>query len=117
MGLVDIINKAIAGPITKIAGPLRAELLHTPITGSSVSGPTYGSPVPRKALIEYGSEQVASLDGTVHVSNAHFTFFEKFTLTEGDILTLNGRDMTVVKVAGLLDPNGVPYLPEAYTGQ
>lgn len=117
MALTDAIRGLIAGPVVSIAGPFRADISITPQTGRTASGPTYGTPYPSKAMVENVSEQVASLDGTVKVSSAKFTFFEQIDIKEGDRITLNGVTTAVVKVGGLLDETGKPYLPEAWTGK
>lgn len=116
MGLPDIIRSAVA-TVERIAGPLRATVLHSSVTGRNTYGPTYGTPAPQLALIEQVGETVASADGTERLSTSKFTFFEPLVIHEGDRLTLNGVTTTVIKVGGLLDPDGAPYLPEAWTGK
>lgn len=117
MGLPDIIRGLIAGPVTSVTGGLRTQVVHTPMTGRGTYGPTYGSPVTRLALVEHVGQVVASADGTEKLSTAKFTFYEQITINEGDRLTVNGVTTTVVKVGGLLDETGKPYLPEAWTGK
>jgi hypothetical protein len=112
-----LIKKLVGGVATDLTDSLRTEIQHVPQTGSGRYGPEYGEPVLREALIIAKSETVASADGTEKVSSSHFTFFEQFTLKEGDRFILNGVTMNVIKVGGLLDPDGVPYIPEAWTGK
>lgn len=116
MGLPDIIRSAIA-TVEGIAGPLRATVLLTSVTGRTAYGPTYGDPVEQLALVEQVGETVASADGTEKLSTSKFTFFEPLEIHEGDRLAVNGVTTTVIKVGGLLDPDGVPYMPEAWTGK
>lgn len=116
MALPDLIKSLIAGPITKVFGPFRAEVLVASMIDQGETGPVHDTPVPRLALVDLTSEQVMSQDGTVSVSKAKFTFFEAFGIKEGDEITLNGKVSRVVKVGGLLDPDGEPYIPEAWTG-
>jgi hypothetical protein len=117
MGLPDLVRSMISGPVTSIAGPFRTTILHIPQTGRGTYGPTYGDPVPRLALVEQVSETVTSADGTDKVSTSKFTFFEPVPIKEGDRITLNGVTTNVVKVGGLLDETGKPYVPEAWTGK
>jgi hypothetical protein len=117
MSLPDLVRSLIAGPVVSLAGPFRVTISITPMTGRSTYGPTYGTPFSADALVENSSESIASADGTVKVSTAKFTFFEQLEIHEGDRITLNGVTTTVVKVAGLLDETGAPYLPEAWTGK
>lgn len=116
MGLPDLIRSAV-GTAERVAGPLRATVQHTAITGRDAYGPTYGAPMPRLFLVEAVGEVVASADGTQKLSASKFTALEPLTIHEGDRLTLNGVTTTVIKVGGLLDPDGVPYMPEAWTGK
>lgn len=118
MAFTDLIRSLIAGPVVSIAGPLRTTVGHTAMTGRGAYGPTYeATPTEREAIVENVSELVTSADGTQKISTAKFTFFEQIPIKEGDRLTLNGVTTNVVKVAGLLDETGVPYLPEAWTGK
>lgn len=117
MGLPDLVKRVISGPVTSIAGPFRAWTTITPMTGRGTKGPIYGTPFRKKALVEEVSQTVTSQDGTEKISTSHFTYFEQFTLNEGDRITLNGIQTNVIKVGGLLDPDGKPYLPEAWTGK
>lgn len=116
MGLPDIIRNAVA-TVERVAGPLRAEVFLTRVTGRNAYGPTYGAPVAQVALVEAVGEVVASADGTQKVSASKFTFFEPIAIHEGDRLTVNAVTTTVIKVGGVLDPDGVPYMPEAWTGK
>jgi hypothetical protein len=116
MGLPDLIRRALA-TAEAVAGPLRATVLHTPLTGRGTYGPTYGTPVDRLFLVEAVGQVVASADGTQHVSSSKFTALDPFPMSEGDRLTLNGVTATVIKVGGLLDPDGQPYAPQAWTGK
>lgn len=117
MSLPDLIRSLIAGPVEGIAGQFRATITITPLTGSGMYGPTYGSPFSAEAIVENVSELVASASGTNRVSAAKFTFLERMTIAEGDRITLNGVTTVVIKVAGPLDETGVPYAPEAWTGK
>jgi hypothetical protein len=118
MALSDLIKSLIAGPVTSIAGPLRTPIIHTSLTGTGTYGPIYSdTPVNRTALVEYMSKVVTDSQGNTHVSTAKFTFFEQFVIQEGDLIELNGVTSTIVAVSGLLDPDGLPYLPEAFTGK
>lgn len=117
MGLPELIRGAVE-TVERVAGPLRVAITHTPVTGRTATGPVYGSPIAREALVEWVNESVASQDGTEHLSAAKFTFFESLTIQERDRLTVNGVTANVVKVGGLLDPaTGQPYLPQAWTGK
>lgn len=80
-------------------------------------GPTYGTPFDAQAIVENVSENVASSGGTQRVSSAKFTFLEAIEIHEGDKITLNGVTTAVIKVAGPLDENGDPYVPEAWVGK
>jgi hypothetical protein len=117
MGLPDLVQGLIAGPALALAGPFRATIGHIALTGRGMYGPTYGTEVPREAIVEMVSETVTAEDGTEHLSAAKFTFLEREPVNEGDRIVLNGVTTTVVKVAGLLDPTNLPYLPEAWTGK
>ncbi len=116
MSLPDVVKALIAGPITTVLGPFRAEVLVAPMVDQGETGPIHDTPVPRLALVELLSEEVMSQDGTVSVSKAKFTFFDEFGIKEGDEITLNGKVSRVVKIGGTLDPDGKPYVPEAWTG-
>jgi len=116
MGLPDIIRRAVA-TVEGIAGPLRARVLLPRVTGRNAYGPTYGTPEPQLAMVEQVGQTVASQDGTEKLSTSKFTFFEPVVIHEGDRLTLNGVTTTVIKVEGLLDPDGVPYMAVALTGK
>jgi len=117
VALSDTIRAAIAGPVVKIAGPLRTAITITPRTGRDIHGPTYGTPRAAKALVENTSMMVTAADGTQKLSTAKFTFFEREVIAEGDRITLNGVTTNVVKIGGLLDETGIPYLPQAWTGK
>lgn len=117
MALPDVIRGAVA-TIERVAGPLRVDITHTPITGRTATGPTYGTPVARKAFVEFVGESVTSADGTEHVSSAKFTFFEPLAIAERERLTLDGVVMNVVKVDGVIDPlTKKMYAPTAWTGK
>jgi hypothetical protein len=115
----SLIRRLIAGPITSALGGLRVPNVQwTPIVGRDMYGPTYASaPTKVTALVEEVSENVASMDGTMKLSSLKLTFFGPVDIHEGDLITLKGRTTTVVKVGGLLDPEGDPYLPEVWTGR
>lgn len=118
MGLPDLVKSLIAGPVTGITGGFRAQVGHTKMTGRGTYGPTYeASPTNRLALVEMTSENVAGQDGVTKLSTSKYTFYEQIDIKEGDRLTVNGVTTTVIKVGGLLDPQGKPYLPEAWTGK
>lgn len=118
MGLPDLVRGLIAGPVTSIAGGFRASVGLNKMIGRDAYGPKYDpTTIPLEALVELDSEQVAAQDGTQKVSSAHFTFYGPVNIAEGDHLTVNGIVMTIVKVGGLLDETGKPYLPEAWTGK
>jgi hypothetical protein len=118
MSLPDTVRNIIAGPVLAIAGPFRADIVITPIIeGSDMYGPTYGDPFDAQALVENVSEAVTSANGTSRVSAAKFTFLDRLVVNEGDLITLNGVTTAVVKIGGLLDETGVPYVPEAWTGK
>lgn len=117
MSLPDTVRNIIAGPVLSIAGPFRADIVVTPITGSTMYGPTYGTPFAAQALVENISESVTSANGTQRVSAAKYTFLEPIEIQEGDKITLNGVTTAVIKIGGQLDETGVPYVPEAWTGK
>lgn len=117
MSLPDLVRSLVAGPVTAIAGPFRATITITPQTGRTTFGPIYGSPYPALALVEATSEQISSADGTTKVSASKYTFFEQLEIKEGDRITINGVTTAVIKVGGLLDERGKPYLPVAWTGK
>lgn len=117
MSIPDTIRGVIAGPVKNILGPMRATIQVRPRIGRSVSGPVYGDLYTTQALVEQTSEEVTGADGTTHVSTAKFTFFEQLEINEGDRIILNGVETAVIKVGGLLDEKGKPYLPEAWTGK
>jgi hypothetical protein len=117
MAISDIIKSVIAGPVTNIVGPMRTPVVHRAVIGRTATGPIYGDPVNREALVEEVSETVTSEDGTEKTSSSKFTFFEQFTIKEGDRLILKGVTRNVIKSGGLLDPDGVPYVPIVWTGK
>jgi hypothetical protein len=117
VGLPDLVKSMIANVVVPVAGPFRAPIQVVPMTGRTAKGPVYGPPEDDVALVENVSETVLDASGTEQVSNAKFTFFTPRPIKEGDRIVLNGVTTAVVKVGGLLDDTGVPYLPEAWTGR
>lgn len=133
MGLPDLVRNLIAGPVVSLAGPFRAEVLITQMIGRNTYGPIYAEePSLALALVESTTEQVTTADGSGKLSTSKFTFFEQEPMTdqrtppspggrttvhEGDKITLNGLTTTVIKVGGLLDETGKPYIPEVWTGK
>lgn len=117
MGIPDTIRSLIAGPVVAVFGPMRTPIQVVRVTGRDTYGPTYGDPEDDEALVENISESVAGTDGVETVSGAKFTFFKQRAIAEEDQIILNGVTLTVIKVGGLLDETGVPYLPEAWTGK
>jgi hypothetical protein len=115
--LTDLVHSMVAGPITEIAGQFRASIEIAPRTGRDRYGPTYGDFVSAEALVEMTSETVMGSDGTERVSGSKLTFFGPTTIVEGDRVRLNGVVSDVIKIGGLLDPTGVPYVPEAWLGK
>lgn len=117
MSLMDLARNLIAGPGVSLAGPMRTPIQVIPVTGRTAKGPTYGDPEDDVALVENVSQMVVDATGTSsQLSTAKFTFLEPRAIKEGDRIVLNGVTSTVVKVGGLLDENGVPYVPEVWTG-
>lgn len=116
-GFADLIKTLINDVAKPLTNDLRTPVLWTKQTGRTAYGPIYGLPSKQTALIEAAGETVASADGTEKVSSSKFTFFDPITIAEGDRLTVNGVTATVIKVGGLLDPDGKPYLPQAWTGK
>lgn len=116
MGLPDLVRNLIAGPVTSVAGPFRAPIQVIPLTGRNAKGPTYGAPEDDEAIVENVSQVVVDAGGNEKVSSAKFTFFEQRPIKPGDHIILNGKESLVIKVGGLLDETGAPYLPEAWTG-
>jgi hypothetical protein len=115
-GLIRGLVKNVAKPLTEsVRVP---DILWTPMIGRDQYGPKHATkPTKVSAMVESTSETVATENGTLRLSSMKFTFFDPINIREGDWLTLNDRKMTVIKVGGLLDPDGKPYLPEAWTGR
>jgi len=112
-----LIRGLIANVAAPLVGPMLTGIEISRVTGTTVSGPTYGPFEPDEALVEATNQVVASANGTEKVSVSKFTFFTQRPIREGDRIRLNGVITSVIKVGGLLDETGKPYLPEAWTGK
>ena len=117
MGLDTLIAGAVA-TAKRVTGKLLAEVSHTPATALSGYGPTLGSPVTRKALVEEAIKPIRLADGTERVSIAKLTFLEPVSVTPDDRFTLpSGVTGPVLRTGGLVNPTTKQaFLTEVWLG-
>lgn len=117
MSLPDLVRELIAGPVQDIAGEFRMTVQHIVLTGSGTYGPTYADAVNVEAVVSNKPEVVTSQNGTERVAASKLQFLEQYPIKEGDRVIVNGVTSTVIKVGAVLDENGQPYAPVAWTGK
>ncbi len=122
MSLSQTIHRGI-DTIRRVAGGLRTDVTHVPMTDRDAYGPVYlEEGVPMQALVEHVSQSIRLPDGAESVATLKLTFFEPVEIKEADRFDApdgagNVVRLTVQSVKALLDPDGWPYMVEVWLGE
>lgn len=118
MALDDILRDAVA-LVNQVTQPLQATVQHASWTaGTWEGGATLGSPVARKAIVDWKQKQVRTLAGELTVSRAYIAFLEPVIVDEKDVITLpDGTTGPILDMSGFIDPDtGRGYITEVWLG-
>jgi hypothetical protein len=120
MNIPSLVRRAVK-TVERVAGSVRIDVVHYPVTGGTAFGPTYGDPIPREAFMEFAAEGVTLADGTETTSRAKLTFLEPVAVGDRDQFVVpDGAGgtvrMNVQNVKGPMDTTKVPYQTEVLLG-